>query len=391
MERNSINPAVAGPALVEAPELKLEVHAAAEWPRLAPVWAELYRRSGSRSFFLNEEWTATWLETFAPPLNVSILVFADANGPTGICLLTESRRYAALGIRRLSLNASGEAASESTYIEHNDILCRPGSQAPVARALARYVLSLRWDEFALDGMQDGPIYNALTQALSGIHCDQESKLSYYVDLQALRQRGVSIEAALRSRYRINLHRCIREYEKLGPLRLERAADCTQALEMLEELSSLSRRRLASRRNTSTFDAPRFREFNRRLVARCFANGAVEMLRLTAGSQVVGILYDLIQAGKVHEYQCGCRYSGPGYMNPGALTHAYGIQYCLDGGLDEWDFLAGDAISKRSFAGGSRNLFWAVFRRPGARMRVLQAGRALRRWWRREPAGSGEEK
>lgn len=360
----------------------------AEWPRLAPVWADLYRQSGSRSFFLTEEWTETWLETFAGRLKVSILVFESEQGPAGICLLTECTRRPLLRLRRLSLNAAGEAVSESTYIEHNNVLCRPGWETAVARRLAAHVLSLRWDEFALDGMQDGPIYQTLKRALSGINCEEESRPCHYADLLAPRRSGTTFEACLRGLHRKNLRRSIRQYATLGPLRLERAAESGRALEMFEELGDLSRRRMATQGRTSTFEAPRFLAFHHRLIARCFGNGSIDMLRLTAGSQVIGVLYDLIQAGKVHEYQGAFRYPEGRPLSPGIVAHALAIQYCLDRGLDEWDFLAGGEVSKRALATSSRNLFWTVFRRTCLRTRLLAAGRKVRRWLRRRPAGTG---
>lgn len=369
----------AHPESVFGDALQLVIHPASEWKRIAPVWAELFQSSSSRSFFLSNTWTETWIETYAPHMNVSILLFESAERPVGVCLLVDAKkRRAMIPTRQLSLNASGEDARETTYIEYNDVLCRPGWERAVATMLAAYVVGREWDEFALDGFSAGPVYDTLKHVLGPFELEEVVRPCYYIDLRSLHCSGKRYETVLRSRYRNTLRRNIKAYAELGPVRLEPATDVGEALSMFDELTVLNQRRWATRGRHSPFAAQRFLAFHRNLIRRCACEHSIQMLRLAAGEHTVGILYNLIYAGKVHAYQCGYDYATAKHHSPGIITHAYAIQYCLDRGLDEWDFLSGDASFKRSLSTDSRNLVWAVFRKPSLKLRILSAARAARR-------------
>lgn len=378
------------PAAVSRNALRLEIHPLSDWPRMAPVWEELFQ-SSSNSFFLSRKWTETWIDTFGPHLNVSILLFATSEGPAGVCLAVDSKvRHAFIPMHRLSLNASGEDCRETTYIEYNDVLCRPGWEEAVAAGLAEYALGREWDEFTLDGFRIGPVYHALKNALTAYPIEEETQPCYYVDLGSLRERGARYETIFRSHRRKNLRRNIRAYSALGSVRLEEAGDAERALGMFEELANLNRRRWAALGRRTAFEMPRFLMFHRNLIRRCFAEHSIQLLRLKAGDHTVGILYNLISGGRVHFYQCGYGYEPETHRSPGLITHAYAIQHCIERGLEDWDFLSGDSQFKQSLSTGSRSLVWASFRRPNLKTRILTAAQAARRELRRLRRVCGED-
>ncbi len=360
-------------------ELRTRTYAASAWPEVAPVWAELERQCPRASFFLSEVWVETWLETFGAGLDLSILVFEAAGRAVGACLLVSTkRRSALLPVRRISLNASGEADSETTYIEFNDLLCREGYEVAIAEALAGHLSRRPWDEITLDGFCQGPAYDALKGVLRGLHPEENWKPSYFVDLAAIRKKGTAYEMALSGSIRRKLRERTRYQAEAGPLRLERARDVPAALAMLDNLAELNQRRWGSQGSASAFASPRFLAFHHSLIRKCFSAGAIQLLRVKAGEQTVGVLYNFVYRGKVYFYQCGFRYTDDRRLSPGRVTLAMAVQYSLDAGLEDFDFMAGEASHKKELSTGVRNLVWAEFRKRSLKLVVLNRLRQVKR-------------
>jgi CelD/BcsL family acetyltransferase involved in cellulose biosynthesis len=61
-----------------------------------------------------------------------------------------------------------------------------------------------------------------------------------------------------------------------------------------------------------------------------------------------------------------------------VTLAHAVQHYIDTGYDDFDFLSGEASYKRMLSTNSRDLVWAVFRRPNLRVRIGGAARAGKR-------------
>lgn len=306
----------------------------------------------------------------------------------GACLLVDTRRKAAfIPLRRISLNTSGEDAADSTFIEFNGLLCRGGWEEWVAASLAELLRDKEWDEFALDGFSTGAGYHALKQAFAGLDFEERWHPSYHIDLAALRSSGTPYERALSGHRRQRLHANTRSYSSWGPLRLQRVGDVQTALVMLNEMAELNNSRCSAHSHRSVFRSPHFVAFHRALIRRCLPEGSVQMLRLSTGSRTVGLVYSLVHSRRVYAYQCGFDYGVDRRLSPGMTTYARAIQHCLDQGFDDWDFLSGDVDYKRVLSTGSRDLVWAVFRKPNLKIKLVDAARGARQLWHRMLAGS----
>jgi len=359
-----------------------EVYSSSEWSCIAPVWAQLSTSTPRGSFFLSDKWVSVWIETFASKLETSILLFKSGDKHVGACLLVNSKpRQAMIRLRRISLNTSGEAAADTTYIEFNNLLCLSGWEEPIAANLVGYLGDQQWDEVALDGFSPGPAYDALKKALAPYDLEETWQPSYYVDLAKLRQEGLSHEMALGKATRKHLRQTSRSYSKIGPLKLQPAHDLAEALGMFDELAELNRRRSLVSGRQSVFSSHSFANFHRRLIRRCWCDNSVHLMRLTAGHHTVGLLYNLVHCGKVYFYQCGFDFGEDKRLRPGVITLALAIQYYANLHLDDWDFLSGEAEYKRVLSTGSRLLVWAVFRRPSWRVQIVQSLRAGKQWQR----------
>jgi CelD/BcsL family acetyltransferase involved in cellulose biosynthesis len=360
--------------------LRVTVYPGGQFDRVAEKWASLARSTASNSFFLSRDWVETWIRVFGSRLSVSVVLFAKQEQPVGVCLLVQTKRNCGLiPLNRISLNTAGENPKDSTYIEFNNLVCLPGWEQPVADSLAEYLAEREWDEFALDGFVPSVGYEALKRAFARFQMEEDQQPSYYVDLSALRCSGRSYDAMLSSHRRKMVRQSIRAYSRaVGALRLEAAQNIETAVQMFDELARLNCLRLSLRRHHSVFESAVFKTFHTQLIQRCFPEGSVELLRLEAGGRTIGILYNFVWAGKVYFYQCGFDYTLHARLSPGIVTLAHAVQHYIDTGYDDFDFLSGEASYKRMLSTNSRDLVWAVFRRPNLRVRIGGAARAGKR-------------
>jgi CelD/BcsL family acetyltransferase involved in cellulose biosynthesis len=358
-----------------AASLSMEELPATAFDTVASVWKDLYHSAAQRSFFLSAPWTKTWIDVFADALDVSIAIFR-AGEPVGACLLVKkSRRRLLLPIRRLSLNASGESTDETTYIEYNGLLCESGWEPAIAACLAEYAGATHADEVAVDGIEPGPAYDALRRALADFELDAWERPSYHVDLDALRRSAGGYEMSLGRATRKHLRQDIRQLSELGPVCVRAAADSGEALRMFEEMAELNRVRWQLRGRNSPFSSPRFLAFHRSLITLCVDTGNIELLRVSAGHQTVGIVYTFLDRRKVYLYQTGLNYELSSLLSPGTVAQFYVIQRSLETGASDFDFLAGSEPYKQRLSTGSRTLVWAVFRKSGVKMRLVDSARA----------------
>jgi hypothetical protein len=106
-----------------------------------------------------------------------------------------------------------------------------------------------------------------------------------------------------------------------------------------------------------------------------------LLHVRAGAHTLGWLYLLLAGGRCHFYQSGLQYEADSRLKPGLVAHAMAVDYCLQQGLEEYDFLAGEpetARYKASLGAGSRPLVWFDLSRSGLRPAAVHALRTLRR-------------
>jgi CelD/BcsL family acetyltransferase involved in cellulose biosynthesis len=364
----------ATPPSVGSEKLNVTVFPTSVWPDIAPVWRDLVRTSKC-SVFLTAEWIEAWLEVFGRDLCPKILMFRSDQEPVGICLLVRNRA-GLVPVKRIWLNAAGEPSEDTTYIEYNNVVARAGWETPVSEAAAKYIERETWDELFLTGFANGTTYDILKNSVGAARLTEKHHPTHYVDLAAIRKAGVSYVNFLTGKSGKHLRENLRYYAASGTLAIKSAQDVPEALAMLDELAELSRKRWAEAARRSIFCSSRFVAFHRLLIGKCFDLGRIQLMRVTAGEQVIGVVYNLVHLRKVCFYQCGYSYSAEKRLSPGRATLALVIQQCLNAGYDDFDFLSGESKYKESMATGSRSMVWATLSRGGVKLRVLDALRRI---------------
>ena len=345
------------------------------WPQVAPTWRRLAQGSAC-SIFLTAEWIECWLQVFRNGVRAKILMVNDKHEPIG-CSLTVRNRAGLIPVSRMWLNASGESSKDTTYIEYNGVVARLGLEQTVAEAIAEHIAKERWDELNLSGFPEDAIYETFRNGVRAEQLTETRHPAPYVDLAAIRKSGLSYANFHTGKNGKKLRENLRYYSAYGDFKVCVADDVASALEMLTELGALSRKRWDKAAKRSIFCSTKFVEFHRLLIQKCFYLGWIQLIRVMAGEQVIGVVYNFVYRGKVLFYQCGYSYPEDKRLSPGRAALSLVIQHCLDAGHDDFDFLSGEVKYKEWLATGSRTMVWSTLRRKGLRTRVLDALRRIK--------------
>ena len=359
---------------------------------MATPWQQVASRCSGVSVFMSPAWVGAWWASFAEQLRPEVLLWRDPAGEPGAIALLSVReeRIGPLRLRSAYLNATGEGAVAT---EHNTILCVPGMEKTVRRDLARRLREQRVDRLRLEGFRAGDAV-----ALFGIWGQRGPVTGFYsedryVPLGTLRRAHTPFLASVSRNTREQINRSLRRYAQLygERPRAQRARDATEAAQWFAELQALHAVRWRARGGEGAFADPAVQRMHAGIVAAgtsgALAAGGVtiDIVRVSAGQQPIGYLYNLIKDGVVAFYQSGLRYETDPKLKPGLVTHSLAIQLYLEAGLDEYDFLAGEALPvqyKASLASGTRRLAWLNLYPPTLKFRALNAARRLWRTLRR---------
>ena len=343
--------------------------------RLAVAWQELETRAEA-SFFQSWLWIGAWLEaTAARPL---VLTAHQEGKLVGLGLLSERqlRRHGVLPVRQLLLNESGRPEQDCLAIEYNGfLLARDVAPDTVARLLRS--LDGDWQELVLSGVPESYAAAARTVGLH-VEIDRNSPC-YVIDLAGLRIAGQTWLKSLSANSRGQIRQATRRAERVGPLTIEQAATVAEALEFFDELVTLHQSRWQGKGKAGAFGTPFERNFHHHLISIGAGSGRVQLVRVTAGEQIVGYLYNFLHRHQVMNYQGGFRYGDDNRDRPGLVAHALCIGMADEAGFGQYNFLAGDSRYKRSLGRCDESLIWCRVQRPRLGFSIERAARRAKQW------------
>lgn len=323
-----------------------------DFKALAEKWRDLEARA-EPSFFQSWTWTGCLArERFDRP----VLVEARDGGIV-VALALFNRRGGAL-----HLGESGDPGRDSPYIEYNGVLAERGREADLSSACLRAVRPLSpWGwltrpRVIVSGVQSSDVFS-----INDTHHVYHPKtlVAPWIDFSAL--NGDYLDA-LSANTRQQLRRSDRHYQAIGPLSVERADSIPQALAFLDALKDLHQASWIARGKPGAFAGAFFNRFHRALIERGFPRGEIDLLRIAAGAEIVGYLYNFRHRGHVLAYQSGFDYAGGGrHGKPGLTSHHRAIRQAIGQGAARYDFLAGDDRYKRSLANREDLLSWIELR------------------------------
>ena len=335
----------------------------------------------SPSFFLSWGWIGTWLETLPPEIKPALLV-AEASGKLqGLATLTRCRttRHHVIESNALHLNETGRPMFDCLTIEHNGILCSDAFKHTILQQAAQFIGQTvqDCDEISLGGI-DAALLSPL--APDGLHCRVIStKPAPFADLSRLPDGANSYRESLSKNSRQQINRAIRLMEADGAVTLEEARNVSEARRFFGEMKQLHQEYWTARGLPGSFANPYFEQFHSQLIANRFDQGEIQLLRLTTGKHLVGVLYNFCYRGTVYAYQSGFKYENDNRVKPGLVMHCLAIELNRKRGIERYDFLAGDGQHKRSLSNDACELRWVCLQKPRLLFRLERVLRAAKQY------------
>ncbi len=332
----------------------VEIRPIQDFSGLADSWLDLQSRSDG-SFFQSWAWTGCLEEErFGEPW----LLSARRNGQfVALAVLNRGTRPRFRLSRPLLLGESGDPELDSIFIEHNGLLIDRNEGDDLAAQCWSALAESRLGRavWVLSGVPDTLAAALPSRRVARIIAQRPAP---FLDFSRLGDVGDSLLDYFSANTRQQLRRSLREWDAIGTLKLEIAKSAAEAERYFDELKVLHQRYWVGRGREGAFAKPFFERFHRALINRSAVDQAVDLVRVTAGTRVVGYLYNLIHDGWVASYQSGFDF-GPDAdrLRPGLVCHALAIDHYRRAGMRLYDFLGGEARYKRSLANAERALVW----------------------------------
>lgn len=338
-------------------------------------WCDLEARADC-SFFQSWHWIGCWLrETGLHPS----LVAGRLDGKiVALALLStrHKRRHGWLGSTTLFLHETGDPALDIGFIEYNGFLVDRTLGAAAIASCLDFIIAIKdlggeaWDEFYLGGVPETymPILETSGLPLRIV----ARKPTAAIDLAALRRESRPYLDTLSPNTRQQIGRAMRLYEARGRLHLDAARGVAETMAFFDGLKALHQAHWLGRGKCGAFSYPFLERFLRALIARCLLDGAVELLRISAGAEPIGYLCNFLHRGWVGTYLSGFAYEDDARLKPGLVSYSLCAERHLAGGARVQDFLAGDERYKSSLGRPGATMYWLAVQRPRVRFQ-LEAG------------------
>ncbi len=348
---------------------------------LAVLWRDLEDRANG-SFFNSWSWIGPWLGTYAAEAqacaSIGLLSVSAGESVVAVALLgRRARPWHRGGANALFLHQTGRDDDTAAFIEYNGFLADRAVAREATAALVSYMATApifaegpwKLGSFTVAGA-DAPLTSALT-AGSLRHCVTRAAQCPWIDLRAQPEGLDGYLGRLSANTRGQIRRSVRLYEAQGPLRLTSAPDHPTARASMRELRRLHEETWTRRGSgLGAFSHPMFAYFTAALVETGLGEGRVDVLRVSAGDETVGLLLNFVHAGHVYAYQSGLGYAVDNRLKPGLVTHALAVAHYRARGMKAYHFMAGDSRYKTSLGTEVEVLSWLTCHRDTMIERVL---------------------
>jgi CelD/BcsL family acetyltransferase involved in cellulose biosynthesis len=348
---------------------------------LARLWQALQARA-DHTFFTSWAWMDNWLDQLPEGMQVHVLRADLGSRNVGLGLLVKGRtrvmRFIPVSCWRL--HNTGDEIIDDLVLEYNDFLVDRDYAGRVRRAMLAHLFQDQRIQ-RLEIARAAPTLRGALEDLPATVVAQQSQLDcHLVNLAAVRAApSGDYLGLLSSNTRSQIRRSLNAYAKLGPLQVDVAADVEQGMAFFDALKSLHARTWMERGEESTFASCSMADrFHRQLIQRHLPRGEVQLLRVRAGQDTLGYLYNFVHGEQVLYYQSGFHYGLlDKHDKPGMVCHSLAVQHYAKQGLHEFNLTAGSYRYKASLATHSETLATCQLYRHFSLSRLEQLLRRLR--------------
>lgn len=354
-------------------ELRYTFEKETDITRLESAWSELERISDA-SFFLSWSWISRWSLTIDSHLYLCSVYFGEKLIALGLFVPNGMKRHRVLTVKQLRLHSTGIEEHDQIWPEYNGMLIENGFEDQVYSGLIAFLeqQSLEWDELVI-----GPVERSTVSKIelsSTIPLKYWEAPTYRVNLLQLKLKQSKYLDSLSKNTRQQIRRSIRHYESQGELKLIKAETIKEAMGFFDAIGLAHKRRWGGE---SGFYNSYFVEFHHGLIEKSFPNGSVDLVKLQVNNNAIGYLYNFIYRNKVLFYLSGLDCLVENKFKPGLVLHSMCIQSYMDDGIEEYDFLGGEAQYKKSLGSEADRLSIIYYQKQVAKLRIESRLRSLK--------------
>lgn len=335
--------------------------------RLEQEWRTLENHADT-TFFISWSWISAWLEVVREHCELYLFRCEEDGEPIGLGIFVHEQQ-----VRRHFLTSSSlslhqaQAAGLNMNIEYNGLLCKRGRDHSVTSHLFQALneSKLYWLEVTLSAISQSH-WQQLHRAKRHVYWLVDRQLSPWVrNIEGITTLA-NIFAPLSRNRRGQIRRSISDYEKAyGPIHCHAAQSTSEALNLFEELGVLHTRRWNKDGKAGSFANPNWVNFHRLVIERAFPRGEVQVLKVSAGSFVLGVIYSFVWKSQVHVLQTGFVPADTNRDQPGYVSHCLAILENAKLGMKQYDLMCGDAYYKSVLGERVAPLYWVRARRHRA--------------------------
>lgn len=320
-----------------------------QFDNVKEIWTSLLEKC-PHTYFLSWGWRELWLQSLPDDCKLSFVAgFVDDSPVTAFFIGSKTAiRHKFISVRQLSLNLTNDPLiDDAAHVEYNAILIDPKLSLSLESLLE--LIPIEWDEFQMCWCT--PIYQPnliLNDKMNRNYSLSIKELkSYYVCLDKVRRNNNDYLSLLSKNRRKRIQRSLKEYEKMGELRIHLAENAEDGLIILDELIKLNQARWNKRGFLGHFSNNYFVDFHKDLISKRFEHREIQLARICAGDHTIGCLYNFVYEGKVFALTGGYNYLPENYYLPGYICDYLVILHSAKSGLSCYDFLEGESEYKRS--------------------------------------------
>lgn len=346
---------------------------------LGARWQELERRSRC-SFFVSWRWIGPWLALISPLRYARLVSVFQGERLVALGVFTQRRRFLGLGPLHMRLHEVGDKVLDSLTIEYNGLVCEDGHEREALAAVLDHLAhnEKRWLTLYLPGMETDDVPFERIRSL-GMGMRSRKHAAHYIDLAELRENGNEyLPTVLSSKARAAVRRTARKLQaEFGELSVAVATSPEEKLAFFQAMVRLHESHWSEEEQEhGAFDNPRILRFHERLIAESNASDGAQLIRVNAGNQTVGYVYNLVWRGISYFYQAGIDYKRFGNCgSPGLLLLTHAVEHALTNGMTRFELMAGDSAYKRTLGMAENKMVWLSLDRNS------WASALRRAWWR----------
>lgn len=337
----------------------------ASFHALESEWNPLLRRSAANGVYLTFEYLKTWWGAYGNQFKLRILTVRRGEQLLAIAPLAIGPGPGLL--RRPLRHLTFIGALGDTAAEFLDFIVEPGLEAEISPRLLETIhdeLSSEWDVLYLNLVPaKSPV---LSEALSvlpqfrDLAVTMEASPSPYLPLppswpELLRSKSKNFKKQFNNHWN-RLH-------KRHDVQILWAGKDIDLDLAFDELVRLNRQRWGG--DGQAFNSKRFNEFHRRLAKTFHTLGWLYFCIVRIDEETAAARFDYVYNNKLWNIQGGWNPEFA-HLSLGRLLIGMQMKWCIENGLREYDFLAGESAYKRSWATDARTLLNVEILNPRSR-------------------------